>query len=425
MPSPLAFLAGLGQAGVGLGTDLETQAALREAQQARRAQDALARLSTMVKLGATPVTPGTDPQDALNALTQRNTNQSVLQNAPGAGAFSGGTDYSQFGSPQLATLPTAAGGQDSFVLDPSRTPEALSELRAGRAEDARYHQEMDVEHQRTMAAAALKTQEAADAQKKADTINRSYFGAYMHEFPNADPKATYDPNINYLEEVKNQRAKQQQGSVNAIERMKIDAMRPKMIWAHDPNSNQDLYVTEQEAAARGMTKPQGGFGGQGALSPQALAAMSAQAKEADDIMTKYEAKYGKNPSLVGPGSGLLASAQSTQGQGLYAGGQRLLGNMGLGAANPEYQQYLAAQKRFGNIMGNLMSRRYTEHQGTLDTELAGLQAGDVMPTITLKQSYRKDLLDHFPVQGAGGGPTGASNNDLEAYIANRGGKKKP
>lgn len=153
----------------------------------------------------------------------------------------------------------------------------------------------------------------------------------------------------------------------------------------------------------GATAKAGGTGGMGgSLSPQAIAGMAAQAQEADRIMAAFEKKYAADPSIVGAGSGIAGGAATASGGGLLSTVEKVLGNKALGAANPEYQNYLAAQQRFGNIMGNLMSKRYTEHQGTLDTDLSGLRSGDVLPTLQLKQSYRRDLLDHFP---AGAAPT--------------------
>lgn len=140
----------------------------------------------------------------------------------------------------------------------------------------------------------------------------------------------------------------------------------------------------------------GGGHGLGALSPQAIEGMYNQAVQADSVMKGFEEKYRTNPGSLGTmAQGLGAGAYQHQ-NGVLSGFSGALSNAALGMTNGEYQQYLAAQKRFGNIMGNLMSRRYSEYQGALDTQLAGLSSGDVAPTLDLKQSYRKDLLDSRP-----------------------------
>ena len=206
---------------------------------------------------------------------------------------------------------------------------------------------------------------------------------------------------------------------NAIGATAPEPSTPPVI-VQGPNG-QPTYATRDQAIGQeaGKVATTSAGGGIGSLSPQALEGMHQQAIEADKIMTAYEAKYGRNPGIVGAASGIGGAALTSQGGGFGSKLLQLGGNAALGLGNPEYQTYLNAQKRFGNIMGNIMSRRYTEHQGTLDTDLSGLQMADVAPTIALKQSFRKDLIDNFP-QKVGATPAatggGADINNVEDYL---------
>jgi len=162
-------------------------------------------------------------------------------------------------------------------------------------------------------------------------------------------------------------------------------------------------------------------GGIGSLTPEAIQAMYDQAAHANSVMRAYEDDYRAGKVQVHTGSQALgagAGAHSTGLMALATGAEAAGSNALMGVTDPRYQEYLTAQKRFGNIMGNLMSKRYSEYQGTLDTQLAGLSANDAAPTLDLKQSYRSDLLNNRPsgpkAKGATptsrtGGPSGDIN----------------
>jgi hypothetical protein len=159
-------------------------------------------------------------------------------------------------------------------------------------------------------------------------------------------------------------------------------------------------------------------GGIGSLSPSALQAMYDQASHADAEMRAYENDYRAGKVSVNAGSQTLgagAGAHSTGIGAILSGAEAAGSNAVLGVTDKRYQTYLAAQKRFGNIMGNLMSKRYSEYQGTLDTQLAGLATQDAIPTLDLKQSYRSDLLKNRPPRtgvaptAQTGGPSGDIN----------------
>lgn len=160
----------------------------------------------------------------------------------------------------------------------------------------------------------------------------------------------------------------------------------------------------------GIAKGSAGGSGFGSLSPEVVAGMAQQAADADKTMREYEAKFRAGQASPHVGSTAAGAAAGAHSTGLFAPVTGLISegaNRLLGATDPEYQTYLTAKQRFGNIMGNLMSKRYSEYQGTLDTQLAGLKGGDVGNTLDLMQSYRKDLLDHLPSgRGASGGGGG-------------------
>lgn len=175
-----------------------------------------------------------------------------------------------------------------------------------------------------------------------------------------------------------------------------------------------------QITSTGVGKPQAASGsGVGQLTPGALEGMRAQAQEADKIMSRFEQDYAAGKIHLGVMDKGMAEGASQKQTGLLSGISSALSNKALGATNPRYQEYMAAQQRFGNIMGNLMSRRYTEHQGTLDTNLAGMAPNDAANTISLKKSYRSDLLNNFPSAGGAPMPSGGSAGGSTATPAQK------
>lgn len=171
----------------------------------------------------------------------------------------------------------------------------------------------------------------------------------------------------------------------------------KGMWAHDNTTGTDVWVTPDQAASAPdrFTKPVGGGGrgGAGAISPESTQAMFDSADSAAKYMDWYEKKHPNGPGWIAGGVG-SSSIQPRKGLGsaLEAGAA----NIALGVFDPEYQTYLAAQRRFGNVFSNLQSRRYTEHQSVLDTDLSGMNPGEAANTIALKKQFRQDLLNSRP-----------------------------
>lgn len=176
---------------------------------------------------------------------------------------------------------------------------------------------------------------------------------------------------------------------------------PRYVVAHDNTTNTDVYVSAEQAAAMPdrYTKPAGtaGRGGAGAISPESTQAMFDSAESASKYMDWYEKNHPNGPGWISGGVG-SSSIQPRKGLGssLAAGAA----NIALGVFDPQYQTYLAAQRRFGNVFSNLQSRRYTEHQSVLDTDLSGMNPGEAANTIALKKQFRQDLLNSRPAPPA-------------------------
>jgi hypothetical protein len=168
----------------------------------------------------------------------------------------------------------------------------------------------------------------------------------------------------------------------------------------------------------------GGRGGSGALTPQALEGMHQQAIADDKVMTQFENDYLAGKVSLGLGSGIAGSGATEPVKGIMSAIVSNVSKKALGTINPRYQTYLAANQRLGNIMGNTMSRRYSDYQGNLDTQLTGMAQSDAKPTIALKQMHRADLLNNFPTpQGTsptgGGGATSTAVPTYEQWLASK------
>jgi len=199
-------------------------------------------------------------------------------------------------------------------------------------------------------------------------------------------------------------------------------VQPQVIGAVDQDGNPHYFRVPKNGGpatpVQGLEpKPtsSGGGGGAGVLTPQAVESMYNQARQADAVMKAFEAKYALGLASVGGLSGALGGGVQEPVRGLASGLTSSASNALLAATNPEYQTYLAAQRRFGNIMANTQSRRYNEVQNQVDTDLSGLKSADVGPTVNLKQSYRDDLLNGLQkqVSQSPGGTAGSSGGKGE------------
>src|SRR5215831_8817525 len=117
------------------------------------------------------------------------------------------------------------------------------------------------------------------------------------------------------------------------------------------------------------------------------------AESAAKYMDWYEKNHPNGPGWIAGGVG---SSSIQPRKGLTSSLEAGAANIALGVFDPQYQTYLAAQRRFGNVFSNLQSRRYTEHQSVLDTDLSGMNPGEAANTIKLKQQFRQDLLNSRP-----------------------------
>lgn len=178
----------------------------------------------------------------------------------------------------------------------------------------------------------------------------------------------------------------------------------------------------------GGPKPAAAAGGSASLSPEARDQMMAQARLDNQTMKDYEAKVLAGTAKVGTALG-VAGALSDGSQGVAGKVSGVLGNAATGAVDPEYQKYLTAQRSYGRIMGNLQSKRYTDHQAEIERSISGLQGNDLPGTIQYKQQMRDvSLADVTPSAsggGRGGSPGGTPAKDPGGNITLGGGAVTP
>lgn len=151
-----------------------------------------------------------------------------------------------------------------------------------------------------------------------------------------------------------------------------------------------IVYTRQDQAA-GMSPPTTTTGGGQSLAPEDRAKMLAQAKLDNETMKQYEAKVMAGKASVGTVSGVAGATADAHG-GPLNNALGIIGNKVTGAIDPEYQRYLTAQRSYGRIMGNLQSKRYTDHQAEIERSISGLQGNDLHSTILYKQQLRDASL---------------------------------
>jgi len=170
----------------------------------------------------------------------------------------------------------------------------------------------------------------------------------------------------------------------------------------------------------GVQKPtaQGG-GGSASLSKEDRQKMLNQARLDNETMKAYENKVlsqGNVPGFAAGAAGILAGAAPS---GVVGGFSSLVGNAATGAIDPDYQRYITAQRSYGRIMGNLQSKRYTDHQAEIERSISGLQGNDLSSTIRYKQQLRDSSLadDSSPGTGAPAGAPKAAPSAAPAQTA--------
>lgn len=154
----------------------------------------------------------------------------------------------------------------------------------------------------------------------------------------------------------------------------------------------------------GVTKTAAGGGGGASLAPEDRAKMLSQAKLDNQTMKDYENKVMQSGKAPGTVAGLAGAAAGSQATGLGSQAISILGNRATGMVDPDFQRYITAQKSYGRIMGNLQSKRYTDHQAEIERSISGLQGNDLTGTIQYKQALRDASL----AEPSAGTPAGAS-----------------
>lgn len=181
------------------------------------------------------------------------------------------------------------------------------------------------------------------------------------------------------------------------------ASQPGVFVADPTNPNAPAVYTPRDQAF-GKTQAKSGAGST-SLSPEDRATMVAQARLDNQTMKEYEGKVLASGKPVGVAAG-LAGAAAAGGGNTAANALAILGNKATGAIDPDYQKYITAQRSYGRIMGNLQSKRYTDHQAEIERSISGMQASDLPGTIQYKQQLRDaslaDLGDS-PSSGRGAG----------------------
>jgi hypothetical protein len=188
-------------------------------------------------------------------------------------------------------------------------------------------------------------------------------------------------------------------------KLQTDLARMRASFAPSPN----VYLTGQNAQGQpeiyagasrgtpsltpmGVAKPVGGAGGSASLSPVDREKMLNQAKIDNETMKAYENKVMTTGQAPGTLAGLAGAAASGGGTGFQSQAIGILGNKATGAIDSDYQRYITAQRSYGRIMGNLQSKRYTDHQAEIERSISGLQGNDLNSTIKYKQQLRDASL---------------------------------
>lgn len=147
------------------------------------------------------------------------------------------------------------------------------------------------------------------------------------------------------------------------------------------------------------------LGAGASLSPEDRLKMLNQAKLDNQTMKAYEAKVLSGQAKVGTAAGLAGASADAHG-GVLNNMIGIAGNAATGAMDPEYQRYLTAQRSYGRIMGNLQSKRYTDHQAEIERSISGIQGNDLPGTIQYKQQLRDASLADPAIIPQGGGRGG-------------------
>lgn len=178
------------------------------------------------------------------------------------------------------------------------------------------------------------------------------------------------------------------------------------VFVGNPDNPTAPAVYTPRDQAFGQSAPQHAAGGSASLAPDDRAKMVAQAKLDNETMKAYENKVmqsGKAPGFVAGAAGIAAGAAPA---GIVGGLVGLAGNKATGAIDQDYQRYITAQRSYGRIMGNLQSKRYTDHQAEIERSISGLQGNDLNGTIQYKQQLRDASLADPAVQPSTGGGRG-------------------
>lgn len=176
-----------------------------------------------------------------------------------------------------------------------------------------------------------------------------------------------------------------------------------LVQVQDPQDpTRTIYVPRGQAA--GMATPTKSSGGSASLSPEDRARMLEQAKLDNATMKAYEQRVMSGQAKVGTLAGVAGATASGSGAGVMGNVMGVLGNAATGAIDPEYQKYITAQRSYGRIMGNLQSKRYTDHQAEIERSISGLQGNDLNGTIQYKQDLRDKSLADVDAHGT---PTAA------------------
>lgn len=268
MPSLLALLGGFGQGAQQVGSDLETRDLLRQQNQRMLANDALAKLVTLQKIGGVQLPQGVDPTQAVSQLTQANTLRSGGAIPNSALGISDASTPDAYGSPSTITLPNAQGQPMRILIDPSKTPEALQERRLSMTQDA-----MDRRQQRQLDAATSLESQREQAKTLAQVAAaRADYNTLKAIKPNHPlVQAPFDPNTaaNYSKALDFER-----------DIAKANAAQPKNI---DPLSPEGIAAGVKRAGLLAQFKPE---------SPDATKAKTSEAiatPAANQLLSFYDA----------------------------------------------------------------------------------------------------------------------------------------
>lgn len=405
MPSPLAFLGGLGQGFEGLGQDLNTRALLDKQQQRQRSLDALNRLIELQKVGGRDVGPDELSGNAL--LSTLGTPQLPVPGIIGQPSPAS-ADTTQPPPPPSTTfgVPHVVTGPDGqrILLDPSQTPEALQEKR-GAVLQARIDARAAAAQKAT---AALETQkEAAKTlagvkQAKADYAT---LRALAPKHPLVQGAFDSDNAANYGAALRFEEQKQLQTAAAGMKEGDVAGT----FQEPDAQGNSQTvgYTKSGHRMILGGAKPfSAGMGGQNA--PQ-MAAAKANAESAMKIMDDYEKKLRENPELYGSTENTMAALASSPtvqtATGLMGALNSKAGGMSyekLQKDNPELANYITAKKFMAEAVLNT-HKRPNQTQYEIEQELSGVGPHPSPQQIDMVAARRKRMYDEvFANPNAGG-----------------------